>query len=117
MTDTVRDSLLCAIGHALLLVIKRLDEGAVFGSAYIELKEILKSSEQEPDNDMSNKSLSVDEKLEIARKALQEIADTTFAVAEEDGYEATIDNMCDVASKALVKLDKPLETLNKENTK
>ena len=111
MTDTVRDRLLCVIGYALLLVIKRLDEGAVFGSAYTDLKEVLKSAEQEPDNAMNNKRfLLADEKLEIARKALQEIADTTFAVAEEDGYEATIDNMCDVASKALVKLNKPLET-------
>lgn len=49
MTEAVRDRLLCAIGHALLLVIKRLDEGAVFGSAYTELKESLQIAEQEPD--------------------------------------------------------------------
>lgn len=49
MTESVRDRLLCAIGHALLFIIKRTDEYAVFGSAYTELKEILQLSEQEPD--------------------------------------------------------------------
>lgn len=49
MTDTTRDRLLCAIGHALLHIIRRTDEYAVFGSAYTELKEVLQLSEQEPD--------------------------------------------------------------------
>ena len=46
MTEVVRDRLLCAIGHALLLVIKRLDGYATFGSAYVELQESLKLAEQ-----------------------------------------------------------------------
>lgn len=49
MTEAVRDRLLRAIGHALLLIIKRTDGYAVFGSAYTELKEALELSEQEPD--------------------------------------------------------------------
>lgn len=49
MTEAVRNRLLCAIGHALLLIIKRTDEYAVFGSAYTELKEVLELSEKEPD--------------------------------------------------------------------
>lgn len=49
MTDTVRDRLLCAIGQALLLIVKRIDEEAVFGSAYVELKESLQLAEQESD--------------------------------------------------------------------
>lgn len=49
MTEAVRDRLLCAIGHALLFLIKRTDDYAVFGSAYTELKEVLQLSEQEPD--------------------------------------------------------------------
>lgn len=46
MTEAVRDRLLCAIGHALLFIIKRTDEYAVFGSAYTGLKEVLELSEQ-----------------------------------------------------------------------
>ena len=49
MTDTTRDRLLRAIGYALLFLIKRTDEHAVFGSAYTELKEVLQLSEQEPE--------------------------------------------------------------------
>lgn len=49
MTEAVRDRLLCAVGHALLFIIKRTDEYAVFGSAYTELKEVLQLSEQKPD--------------------------------------------------------------------
>ena len=49
MTEAVRDRLLRAVGHALLFIIKRTDEYAVFGSAYTELKEVLQLSEQEPD--------------------------------------------------------------------
>ena len=49
MTEDVRDRLLCAIGHALLLIITRTDGYAVFGSAYTELKEILQLAEQESD--------------------------------------------------------------------
>ena len=49
MTEAVRDRLLRAIGHALLFIIKRTDEYAVFGSAYTELKEVLELSEQKED--------------------------------------------------------------------
>ena len=56
MTEAVRDRLLCAIGHALLFIIKRTDEYAVFGSAYTELKEVLQLSEQEPDVQVNKNS-------------------------------------------------------------
>ena len=49
MTEDVRDRLLRAIGHALLFLIKRTNDYAVFGSAYTELKESLQIAEQETD--------------------------------------------------------------------
>jgi len=54
MTEAVRDQLLRAIGHALLFIIKRTDEYAVFGSAYTDLKESLQLAEQEIEEEKTN---------------------------------------------------------------